>query len=249
MTKLYHVSLSGPENGKPQRGSVAWMEFLHRDEERAHQLARILSERIGRRTGFAIESTVRELDLVEVGERSLLAAADALAAAYGEGEPAPRLIVEGEILCLNEAAWSGTQLDPSGLADRMLHRLRDEFGSEPSDWIILDQELADSDQAAEYRRGLVTLSLPQEQAQILMANAGAVAACSLRLVAGDGQSSLYDDDARMEEISADAEDAALHAWGPLGAPRQRANPHPDGSEEAEFWESSFLNAYARENGK
>jgi hypothetical protein len=163
MIRLYHVRLSGPENGKPQRGSAVWMQFVHRDESRARDLGRILSERIARRTGFGIDVTVEDLDLVEESESSLLEAADRLAAAYGDEADGPQPPRSPDIM---------EDLDP-----------------------------------------------------------------------------LYDDDARMEEIAADAEDAALHAWGPLSSPRRRANPHPDGTEEARYWDTVFMAAYARENGK
>lgn len=61
--------------------------------------------------------------------------------------------------------------------------------------------------------------------------------------------SLYDDEneAAFEAIQADAEDAALNAWGPAGAPNHRPNPHPEGSEEAEAWWIAFNRAYAAEN--
>jgi len=66
---------------------------------------------------------------------------------------------------------------------------------------------------------------------------------------GEDLDPLYDDDARMEEIAADAEDAAVHAWGPLSSLRRRPNPHPDGTDEARYWDTVFMSAYARENGK
>lgn len=52
----------------------------------------------------------------------------------------------------------------------------------------------------------------------------------------------------IDQIWADAEDAATHAWGPLGAPICRENPHPDGSEASEVWDHAFRSAYARQNG-
>jgi hypothetical protein len=57
------------------------------------------------------------------------------------------------------------------------------------------------------------------------------------------------DDAEVEAIWEDAADAALHAWGPLGAPNCRPNPHPSGSTKADIWDGAFRDAYARENGR
>jgi hypothetical protein len=249
MNRICHVSLSGPENGKPQRGTVVWLRFAHRDEKRARELARILSDRIARQTGFDIETTVETMDLVEESERHLLDEVDRLAAVYGDPAVEPRRNVEAEITCLDESAWSAIagEPDPSGLADRLLNRLRDEYGVEPSDWIVAAQDMPYDDRGGEWRRARVTLSLPADQADLLMGNAAAVSGCSLRIV--EDPETLHDDDARMEEIAADAEDAALNAWGPLGSPRRRANPHPDGSEEARYWDATFMSAYARENGR
>ena len=63
--------------------------------------------------------------------------------------------------------------------------------------------------------------------------------------------SLYDDENEhlLDAIEQDAEDAAIHAWGPLGAPTHRPCPHPEGSEEAEAWWIAFHREYAREHGK
>jgi hypothetical protein len=54
-----------------------------------------------------------------------------------------------------------------------------------------------------------------------------------------------------EEVDAiweDAKDAAINAWGPLGAPNCRQNPHPLGTVKADVWDHAFRDAYARENG-
>jgi len=173
MTRLYHVRLSGPDSGKPQRGNVVWMQFAHRDETRAHDLGRLLAERIEKRTGFEMEVEVDSLDLVEASERFLLAAADRLATAP-DGSAVPR----------RQTVETETETDAPSSPD-----------------LVEDLD------------------------------------------------PLYDDDARMEEIAADAEDAAVHAWGPLSCPRRRANPHPDGTDEARYWDTVFMSAYARENGK
>lgn len=55
------------------------------------------------------------------------------------------------------------------------------------------------------------------------------------------------DEAEIEAIHEDAQDAALNAWGPAGA-SSRSNPHEAGSEAAAIWDHAFRNAYARENG-
>lgn len=62
---------------------------------------------------------------------------------------------------------------------------------------------------------------------------------------------LYDDEneALLEAIHQDGEDAATHAWGPLGSPTHRPCPHLDGSEEAEAWWIAFHQQYAMENAK
>ena len=63
--------------------------------------------------------------------------------------------------------------------------------------------------------------------------------------------SLYDDENEhlLDAIREDAEDAAAHAWGPLGFPKHRPCPHPEGSEEAEAWWIAFHQHYAMENGE
>jgi hypothetical protein len=63
--------------------------------------------------------------------------------------------------------------------------------------------------------------------------------------------SLYDDENEhlLDAIQKDAADAAAHAWGPLGSPKHRPCPHPEGSEEAESWWLAFHRHYAMENGK
>lgn len=55
-------------------------------------------------------------------------------------------------------------------------------------------------------------------------------------------------DEQIEEAYADAENAAIHAYGPLGAPIVARNPYPQGSELADIWYHAFRNFYARENG-
>lgn len=55
-------------------------------------------------------------------------------------------------------------------------------------------------------------------------------------------------DTEIDVICDDAADAAIDAWGPLGAPSHRPNPHPKGSEAAEIWDRAFMRAYAKENG-
>lgn len=63
--------------------------------------------------------------------------------------------------------------------------------------------------------------------------------------------SIWDDEneSMLEAIQQDAEDAAGHAWGPLGFPKHRPCPHPEGSEEAEAWWIAFHRQYAQENSK
>ena len=63
--------------------------------------------------------------------------------------------------------------------------------------------------------------------------------------------SLYHDENQhlLDAIHDDAADAAGHAWGPLGFPKHRPCPHPEGSEEAEAWWIAFHRHYAMENGK
>lgn len=56
------------------------------------------------------------------------------------------------------------------------------------------------------------------------------------------------DDGEIDAIWDDAKDAAINAWGPLGSPNCRPNPHPLGSREADIWDRAFRNTYARENG-
>jgi hypothetical protein len=55
-------------------------------------------------------------------------------------------------------------------------------------------------------------------------------------------------DAEIDTIYEQAEQAAINAWGPLGSPRRKPNPYPAGSDRAEIWDRAFSRAYARENG-
>lgn len=164
MGTTYRVVITGPENGKPQKGESVWLEFVHPDQDRASALGDAIARRLRQETGHDVVASVTPLLHVPNDEIELARQVDELAKLYG-----PSVTVDG---------------------------------------VIVD--------------------------------AAATA---------DGMSLLYDDDARMEEISADAEDAAVHAWGPPSNIRRRSNPHVEGSEEATFWESVFTSAYARENGR
>lgn len=209
MARMYQVSLSGPEDGKPQRGDAVWMRFAHRDETRARDLGRILAERLAIRTGFDVTTKIEALEMVGESEGLLLAVADGLAETYGGSTAPPRRTVEAEIRLSNEAARSiGAGSDTCGLVDRLMGQLRDEHAVELSDWIVVAREMPYEDAASGWRRARITLSLPAVQADMLMENGAAVSACSLRVL--EDMDSLYDD-GRMEGIAADAQDAALHA--------------------------------------
>jgi hypothetical protein len=56
------------------------------------------------------------------------------------------------------------------------------------------------------------------------------------------------DDSEIDAIWAEAEEAAIHAWGPLGSPTHRPNPYPKDSEQADVWDHAFRSAYANQNG-
>ena len=157
----------------------------------------------------------------------------------------------------SQIGWSrdASSLAAEGLGRSLIEDLANDHGIRLKDWIVLAEEFPHHDMGSEWRTARVLLSMPEDQANILLNDVGAVAAYLLRLGtaescgASTGGCSLHDDDARMEEIAADAEDAALNAWGSLGSPVARENPHPDGSDEAEYWNTVFMASYARENGK
>lgn len=56
------------------------------------------------------------------------------------------------------------------------------------------------------------------------------------------------DDDEIEVICEAAKDAALHAWGPLGAPNGRANPYAQDDPRHDIWACAWRNAYATNNG-
>lgn len=234
MSDLYRVCLIGPRDGKPQKGAATWLTFVHPDEVRASDLARTLARRLSERTGHQVGFHVEPIAFVQNEEGEILRMVDDIVGLHAHAGDQPRRVVQARILCLDDASSSKNLADmrDADLPGRLVEDLRNDHGARLVDWLILKADLSIRDADCEERVGRVVLSLPEDDAARLLANASAVSAFDLK----EGETpcgSLYDD-ARMEEISADAEDAALNAWGPLSRPRRRANPHPDGSEEAAY---------------
>lgn len=240
MKDLYRVFLIGLQDGKPQKGLVTWMSFVHPGEERAEELGRTLARRLTVRTGHPVSYQVEPIAFVEYGEGDLLRMADELVDLYPHAVDQDRTVLEFTTALVEGAGGAG-------LAVRLVEELRDAHSVDLDDWLLMDERKSDEDRNPSSM--VVCLSLPAMHAERLLSDRALVEAYGIRRGEHPSSASLYDDDARMEEIAADAEDAAIHAWGALGNPQRRPNPHPEGSEEAEYWNTTFWSAYARENGK